>query len=164
MGVCANLQMKTSDGEAGSFGQSAAMWGIGTMMAVYIAGGISGAHCKLTLLYLQKHAHCIQAIPWSRSTFLFSEASPPVKLLYTSAPRSLELFVPSGLLTESITMLSWSVDQDQEGDNADCSLCRTSTQRRRQRAKAAAQRSSRCRRRSPRPRPHSGPISPRLLS
>ncbi|KAL1610665.1 hypothetical protein SLS60_002335 [Paraconiothyrium brasiliense] len=46
MGVCANLQMKTSDGKAGSFAQSAAMWGIGTMMAVYIAGGISGAHCN----------------------------------------------------------------------------------------------------------------------
>ena len=45
MGVCANLQVKTSNGEAGSFTQSAAMWGLGTMMAVYIAGGVSGAHC-----------------------------------------------------------------------------------------------------------------------
>lgn len=45
MGVCANLQMKTSQGEAGTFSQSAAMWGLGTMMAIYIAGGISGAHC-----------------------------------------------------------------------------------------------------------------------
>lgn len=46
MGVCANLQVKTSEGQAGSFGQSAAMWGLGTMMAIYIAGGVSGAHCK----------------------------------------------------------------------------------------------------------------------
>jgi hypothetical protein len=54
MGVCANLQTKTSKGEAGSFAQTAAMWGLGSMMAVYIAGGVSGAHCKpfLSLLRL----------------------------------------------------------------------------------------------------------------
>lgn len=55
MGVCANLQMKTSGGEAGTFGLSAAMWGMGTMMAIYIAGGISGAHCKsLAFLFAQR--------------------------------------------------------------------------------------------------------------
>ena len=48
MGVCANLQMKTSGGQAGNFSQSAACWGLGTMMTVYIAGGISGAHCRST--------------------------------------------------------------------------------------------------------------------
>ena len=48
MGVCANLQVMTSDGTAGNFSQQAAMWGLGTMMAIYIAGGVSGAHCKLT--------------------------------------------------------------------------------------------------------------------
>jgi aquaglyceroporin related protein, other eukaryote len=47
IGVAGNLQVKTSDGNAGNFTQEAAMWGLGTMMAIYIAGGISGAHCSL---------------------------------------------------------------------------------------------------------------------
>ncbi|KAI9665904.1 MAG: hypothetical protein M1821_003839 [Bathelium mastoideum] len=46
MGVAGNLQVKTSKSQDGGFTQSAAMWGIGTMMAIYIAGGISGAHCN----------------------------------------------------------------------------------------------------------------------
>ncbi|KAF2732574.1 aquaporin-like protein, partial [Polyplosphaeria fusca] len=42
MGVCGNLQVKTSQNQAGSFSQSAAMWGLGTMMAIYVAGGVLG--------------------------------------------------------------------------------------------------------------------------
>lgn len=45
IGVSGNLQVKTSEGQYGSFSQEAAMWGLGTMMAIYIAGGVSGAHC-----------------------------------------------------------------------------------------------------------------------
>lgn len=50
MGTAGNLQVKTSQGQAGSFTQEAAMWGLGTMMAIYIAGGVSGAHCEYILM------------------------------------------------------------------------------------------------------------------
>ena len=46
LGICGNLQVKTSSVEAGSFTQEAAVWGLATMISIYIAGGISGAHCK----------------------------------------------------------------------------------------------------------------------
>ncbi|KAI9683211.1 MAG: hypothetical protein M1820_010926 [Bogoriella megaspora] len=46
VGVCGNLQVKTSGGESGSFSSEAAAWGLGTMMAIYIAGCVSGAHCN----------------------------------------------------------------------------------------------------------------------
>jgi aquaglyceroporin related protein len=52
IGTTGNLQVKTGKGEAGSFTQEAAMWGLGTMMAIYIAGGISGAHCKYWFPFL----------------------------------------------------------------------------------------------------------------
>ena len=51
MGVAANLQVKTSEKQSGNFTQEAAMWGLGTMMAIYIAGGISGAHCRFLRVF-----------------------------------------------------------------------------------------------------------------
>lgn len=44
--MCGNLQAKTSRGQEGSAAQASAAWGIGYMMAIYIAGGVSGAHCS----------------------------------------------------------------------------------------------------------------------
>lgn len=44
IGVCANLAVLTSADEAGDYQTSTWAWGFGTMVGIYIAGGISGGH------------------------------------------------------------------------------------------------------------------------
>lgn len=44
IGLCGSLSVTTSSQEAGTYQSSNWAWGFGTMMGVYIAGGISGAH------------------------------------------------------------------------------------------------------------------------
>ncbi|KAL4816225.1 aquaporin-like protein [Aspergillus spinulosporus] len=44
LGLCAGLSTFTSSNQAGSFPSLAAAWGFGFMVAIYLAGGISGGH------------------------------------------------------------------------------------------------------------------------
>ncbi|EPE26906.1 Aquaporin-like protein [Glarea lozoyensis ATCC 20868] len=44
LGFCANLAVTTSNGSAGVADTTCWAWGLATMVAIYIAGGISGAH------------------------------------------------------------------------------------------------------------------------
>lgn len=44
IGLCGNLSVTTSNNAAGSYQSTNWAWGLGTMMGVYVAGGISGAH------------------------------------------------------------------------------------------------------------------------
>ena len=44
LGFCANLAVTTSNGSAGVAGQTCWAWGLASMVGIYIAGGISGAH------------------------------------------------------------------------------------------------------------------------
>ncbi|PWY86766.1 putative aquaglyceroporin [Aspergillus heteromorphus CBS 117.55] len=44
LGLCATLSLYTSQGQAGSWMSVSAAWGFSFMTAIYVAGGISGAH------------------------------------------------------------------------------------------------------------------------
>ncbi|KAL5341962.1 aquaporin-like protein [Aspergillus crustosus] len=44
LGLCAGLSTYTSNNQAGSFPSLAAAWGFAFMLAIYVAGGISGGH------------------------------------------------------------------------------------------------------------------------
>lgn len=49
LGLCASLSNYTPQSQAGSFPAQNMIWGFGFMLAVYIAGGISGAHLNPTI-------------------------------------------------------------------------------------------------------------------
>ncbi|KAL4782964.1 aquaporin-like protein [Aspergillus varians] len=44
LGLCAGLSTFTSENQAGSFGSLAPAWGFAFMIAIYLAGGVSGGH------------------------------------------------------------------------------------------------------------------------